>query len=380
MVQGVNRQQLRKYAKIPISVVEYHHEVIPFIYRSIGSRHLPLNGINLIHFDSHPDMLIPKNMPSEFVYDKDKLYENLSIENWILPACYAGHFKRLFWIKPPWANQIMDSNQTFRIGKDERTEFIRVDCTENYFVSECLYTHELLEAKEIDLDVITLGKSVINLTDDYESIHSRLTNVFKENENYVLDVDLDFFSTSNPFKKIYEKANLYEKLRKLYAFEPPKTKNTAEIIEKTAQRAQQLNALEKLFKCLQNKKDLEEHNCDAELLSGVKNIREEMLKHYDETEIDWDLVHDGGCTCDDGELPHHVSNEEELDTMFNSFKIFLNLLPHPPTIITISRSTVDDYTPEEDVDMIQEYVLKCLNETFSCDEPILYYLENGDGN
>src|SRR5699024_5586220 len=92
---------------------------------------------SLVHLDSHPDMLIPKNMPDDYVYEKEKLFEEISIENWILPGCYAGHFKNLYWIKPPWAQQMNDGSQKFKIGRNKDGR-IRVDCKENYFISECL--------------------------------------------------------------------------------------------------------------------------------------------------------------------------------------------------------------------------------------------------
>lgn len=363
--------------------MEYHHEVLPFIYRSIGSRHLPLNGINFVHFDSHPDMLIPKNMPAETVYDKEKLFDEISIENWMMPACYAGHFQKLVWIKPPWAQQIEDTStsQTFHIGRETKSGFIRLNCMESYFISECLFSplSALEDAKEISLDVFTLGKSVRNEADDLTGIHSKLLAILKENEPFVLDIDLDFFSTSNPFKKLFSKANLYEKLKKLYAFEAPKTKNVAEILEKTSQREEQLSNLENIFKRLQVKEDIKDVLCSGDVLNSVLSLKEQMLQHYEESEIDWELVHDSGCTCDDSELPHHVSSAEELELMFNSFKNFIDLMPNPPTVITISRSTEDDYTPEEDVATIQEFVTKCLREKFICDDPILAYLEkSGD--
>ncbi len=48
-------------------------QVLPHIYRSIGSKHLPLEGIPLIHLDSHPDMLIAQSLIADDVFDKDKL-------------------------------------------------------------------------------------------------------------------------------------------------------------------------------------------------------------------------------------------------------------------------------------------------------------------
>ncbi|KYN17359.1 putative ATP-dependent RNA helicase DDX20 [Trachymyrmex cornetzi] len=100
-------------------------QVLPFIYRCMGSKHLPFEGNTFVHLDSHPDMLIPKEMPADTVWDKNQLFSEISIENWILPAAYAGHLKNLIWVKPPWANQMTDSVLTFLIGKQKETGLIR---------------------------------------------------------------------------------------------------------------------------------------------------------------------------------------------------------------------------------------------------------------
>ena len=347
--------QLKKHRKLPIYVVEYHNEVLPHIYRNIGSKYLPLEGTTIVHFDSHPDMLIPKNMPESYVYEKEKLFEEISIENWMLPGTYAGHFKSLWWIKPPWAKQMEDSCQTFRIGANKNGH-IRVDCKENYFISECLVTRseDLTKTKEVFLGVVSLG----------EDFDRRVLT--KIEQPYILDIDLDFFSTSNPFKEIYSKSNTYTHLKEIYKFQQPK--NKGDIFECVQSREKQMGELEAVFKHLQEHKTLPE-----EVPCGVRELRDCLLKNYKEEEIDWELVHDAGCTCDDTELPHHVSSEEELTVMFERFRGFVEGLKVEPVIVTVSRSTEDDYTPSEDVEKIQEFVLECLRKRFECGEIVLDY-------
>ena len=41
-----------------------------------------------------------------------------------------------------------------------------------------------------------------------------------EVDHFILDIDLDFYSTLNPFVNLYREANLYPQLKQLYTFKP----------------------------------------------------------------------------------------------------------------------------------------------------------------
>jgi hypothetical protein len=120
-----HKTELRSYKKIPVWICEYHQEVLPYIYRAIGSKHLPFCGITLLHFDSHPDLMAPLDMKAENVYDTEILFDVVSIADWILPAVYVGHIKKIIWIKPPWSEQISDQTLCFNVGKHKVEGTIR---------------------------------------------------------------------------------------------------------------------------------------------------------------------------------------------------------------------------------------------------------------
>jgi len=55
--------------------------------------------------------------------------------------------------------------------------------------------------------------------DDFTSVSSMLRQYLPEKDTpYILDIDLDFFSTKNPFKNLHERVNLYDKLAPLFTY------------------------------------------------------------------------------------------------------------------------------------------------------------------
>ncbi|XP_071449852.1 UPF0489 protein C5orf22 homolog [Hetaerina americana] len=434
-------QALKKYKELPIYVVENHNEILPFIYRCIGSKHLPFQGNTIVHLDSHPDMLIPKDMKAETVWDKYALFDCLSIENWMLPAAYAGHFSRLIWVKPPWANQIEDGSSEFLIGENVKTGQIRLTSDKTYFVSEALWcsNKDLKNARKVHLEVITMGKGLDKGDTDQdintESLANRISDhITTDDPAYVLDIDLDFFSTRDPFRGLYPKADLHSELQKLYYYHPVNTEDENVLQEAVYKRRSQLEELENIFHHLQKNRNLIGLQ-DSERLKSVKKVVDKVLAIYpdvtnvestsnsndgrkgiaqqdhqnasvnsiddDQSQngtaqqslaagesgdgdlgsvpVDWELVHDAGCTIDVSGLPHHPSTRLLITEMVEScLNKLLKTLPVPPIIITISRSSEDNYCPPEDVDFVQEKVLSVLRNHYSPTKLILNYLEGQD--
>uniref|UniRef100_K7FNA9 Chromosome 5 open reading frame 22 n=2 Tax=Pelodiscus sinensis TaxID=13735 RepID=K7FNA9_PELSI len=421
--------RLRSYPALPVCVVEDHQDVLPFIYRAIGSKHLPASNISFVHFDSHPDLLIPVNMPADTVFDKEALFSELSIENWIMPVVYAGHFSQVIWFHPIWAQQIKEGKHDFLVGKDTSTTTIRVTSTDHYFLSDGLYVpaDQLENQKPLHLNVILVtptetsssqeknddifaakrlklntedtantatassskaevprgdlsdskaegGEEKTFTQDKLESLPScspgnhacqlmeiveDVLQVLQKGDAYVLDIDLDFFSVKNPFKEMYTQEE-YKILQELYSFKKPDRNPTEEGLQDCVEnRVHQLEDLEAAFADLcddDNEETLQRWASYPRMKPLVQLVH--SLKNRMEAP-DYEMVHQAGLTCDYSELPHHVSTEQEIEGLVQSVKQVLKKLPKP-TLVTIARSSLDDYCPSEQVDLIQEKVLNIL--------------------
>ncbi|RVE61402.1 hypothetical protein OJAV_G00170280 [Oryzias javanicus] len=415
----------RSYRDLPVWIVEDHHHVVQHIYRAIASRHLPPSNIKMIHLDSHPDLLIPVNMPADSVFDKEKLFSELSIENWIIPMVYAGHVSSVAWLHPYWAQQIRDGEQKMCVGRDSSTTTIRVSSADSYFLSDGLFVCEeqLENSKPFTLSVIKVnsvkpscdtlpgpethtnclakrrcteksenGEASCSIPpsppaasvqpaegsdrregmgrrdgeDDDGStsyVLGRLALFLSPTEPFILDIDLDFFSCKNPFKELYTKEE-YSILKKLYNFrEPSQNANKEEIEECEEFRVRQLEDLEAAFGDLLDD-DGEETVARWASNPGMSSLTQlvSSLKARNPSP-DYEMVHQTGLTCDSGELPHHVSTDEEIDTLILAMRCFLSDLSKP-TLVTMSRSSLDEYCPIEQVDSIQRRVLTALESLY----------------
>lgn len=403
--------QKRTYKDLPVWIVEDHHDVVPHIYRSIASRHLPLSAIPLVHLDSHPDLLIPVNMAADTVFDKEKLFSELSIENWIMPMVYAGHVSSVAWLHPYWAQQITEGAHQLMVGRDRSTTTIRVTSVENYFLSDGLYVSEeqLENSKPLRLSVVRVQPVEPGHQPDKEkpdmpevkrsrvegscsdspvppegvreqlSTHSggemekagsteyivRHVSALlgHDTQPYILDIDLDFFSCKNPFKELYTQEE-YTILQELYGFRGPTAGADQEALEECVeQRVRQLEDLEAAFADLLED-DGEETVARWASYPGMASLAAliSSLKSRNATP-DYEMVHQAGLTCDTVELPHHISTDEEIQRLVYAVQRFLKHLPKP-TLVTVSRSSLDEYCPLEQVDWVQGKVLEVLEELY----------------
>ncbi|XP_030573188.1 UPF0489 protein C5orf22 homolog [Drosophila novamexicana] len=376
------QSSLRKFSRIPVFIVDYHNDVLEFIYRCLATRHLPLERNILVHFDSHPDLVVARDIPASASYDKDIMLNELSIENWIMPTLYAGHFDRVVWLKNSWCQQIPTGKHEFKIGHKE--DRIGVDCPLDYFIAEGNYctSEELQETRSVQLQVHDA---------DSESLDPAQFLTAQDAAGFVLDIDLDFFSTSNPFLEIYKDANCYAQLTEIFHFEsvePAKQAGTATIADycaTAATRQKQLDALKRIFWHLEEQRSFDglekpdESVITPQIYAKIVQLAEQLQAKYPDDEIDWLLIFDSGSTTDNNGLPHHISTSKELAEYFANFKRFLQRLPVPPVAITMAHSAQDDYCPQDQVAFIEEQVLRLLREVFGDklhDKAILHYMDD----
>lgn len=160
-VDGDPPKRRRLFAQLPVHVAQDHHDVMWPVYRAMGSRHLPTSGLAWVHFDSHPDMVLPENLTPAEARDLAALRARLSIASFLLPAVFAGHIDTLVWLcvcgsgpldlgpqgltqpglgffasRPPWAQQMPEGRHVLRIGV--HAGVVKVDSQLSYFTDELL--------------------------------------------------------------------------------------------------------------------------------------------------------------------------------------------------------------------------------------------------
>jgi len=376
--------------KLLVYVCDDHNEALNAIHQAIRIEAMPFESrTTMLHVDSHPDLMVPPDMPADLVFHPRDLQHHLSnsetgIAEFILPAVFAGHLSKVVWLRPPWADQIVDGMHTFFVGKStlspsqnitlENGEVVaggplRVSMRAPYYEDEGLYEDEntLLDKRLFKLEV----------SPDAE----RIPESFNADEGWILDICLDYFSVNNPFL-----VDLQQKLGKPEA-ELVRTVFAGYQLRWRRIEQQRMQVPDGVLKALQEEEsrrldsaielafnsEVHAEHASAEIAKcftrdsdpsrEIRDFIELVRNNTNESE----LIRSCGPNLD---LPHHKSTDVEVAQMVSNLKAaLLEMQRHGfkrPYIITIAKSSSDtyDYTPKDQVDHILNDVMGALEEIY----------------
>eukprot|EP00731_Ephydatia_muelleri_P027075 Em0018g1175a len=202
-------------------------------------------------------------------------------------------------------------------------------------------THPINPVCSLKCTDITVSKCAVTI----------LKSALKACTAWWLDIDLDFFSTANPFKSVFTREQ-FEYMEALYALKRPDDPSSPQsIAESVRNRQTQLSSLRQLLSNIPTTHSNEVFSSIYSLIGTIDS---------NGSVIDAESLHLAGMMTD---LPHHISNADDLTNMAASMYHLLDTIwQSDPSIITIARSTQDEYTPAGQVDDVQLLVIRLLEE------------------
>ena len=392
-----------------------------------------------VHFDAHPDMSVPTTTKLTDWTNLASLHDALEddvcgISQFIVPLVANGIVSKVVWLRSPWSDQIDDGSYHYHVGDvvstspgdcDARRD-AAVSLAVDYYVDDDSYRPEselnMATAKTVDLMVTCLGSL------QSQSQPPQVHTIDVENEDdvcWVLDICLDYFSTLNPFLPELESALRQDLLsatssaaltldpkealavvQNLFRFMPFRRCPTTVGCDVRQMRTHVLDLLKQLLLPTvkedgERDKDKEEdahsnikrqrycieHVVSENLLQGLSTLYGQcdndafvcpflmLLPHL--SSATRKLIHEIGSAV---LLPHHISDEDEIDLLVAQMKTFLETVCSKaisccsggisrslgrPAVVTIARSAVDGFIPSHVVDGIQEKVLTVLRDVLS---------------
>lgn len=115
---------------------------------------------------------------------------NIQIASFQVPMIYQGYVERIIWIRPPWSHQIADGKELIHVGNLKNSESVASDSVAPYFGHSYGSTPKLVNTQSFVLDVFNIRE---------ENARGRnFADLKLDPAHTLLDIDLDYFSTSNP--------------------------------------------------------------------------------------------------------------------------------------------------------------------------------------
>ncbi|KAJ0402633.1 hypothetical protein ATCC90586_010872 [Pythium insidiosum] len=348
-----------------VVVADDHHHVLPELHLAIRQRLLPFHGVHIVHIDAHPDLSFPADAdPQRVVFEPDLLYDTLDasvsgIAEFLLPLVYAGHVNRLTWIKSPWASQMTTGVMTgIAIGRHRETHKLQVSCPWPHFVDEKLY------APEDELEPPT--RRYWDLEVQELSVDQRSPMA---SPPWVLDIDLDFFSTWNPFRRDLERHFSPSEMGVLTAvFTTPRFRRVDVDLLPT-QRQRERASFEDVMRRLADRQADDDGGASIaglllpfydDLTSSTVHAFLSLLSRHRENADALALL---WATAPLLDLPHHESQLDEMEQLLASLRSWLHRHKHsPPAIVTIATSVGDEFLPPPQADALLKQVLAIIEE------------------
>jgi hypothetical protein len=351
--------------------------------------------VALVHIDAHPDLSTPSASESHTIADwndVDTLYEILAepggIAEFIIPLFTKHLISQMIWVRSPWSNQLPDGYKKFAVG--EYKEQPKVNWRIPYYLDDFSYSADLQTHSHIHLttclseDELCWHDSVLKRKDfDVPSSSSNGKGAkmkrTKRKQRWILDICLDYFSTSNPFldlfcerlradqvdeEKIEEWVEVLKEVWSILPFRNPPYKHT---------RTHCMSIIQQLHSTY-----TEQHK--QQVLDLFAKEHEVMVRKWIEEIMPVISIETMRCFTEQGHLlllPHHpITQTETLQQHIHELENFIEKLvvlfmtelqaeerkdDWLPLFITMARSSSDGYT----VNFLQQATIDMIERVFN---------------
>ena len=166
---------------IPLFIFEEHNEAFFVWHYAIAKNLISAKNNILLHVDEHSDMGIPRFNRSIKTLNGDLqdiyqfTYNELTIENFIIPAIYQSIFDQIYWVYQNRQNPCPPSM--------------------------CVYSHDK-QGKSLAAKSTKELNTAFLFNPDYHRAKFqslKVDNKFPESQTVVLDIDLDYFSCNHKY-------------------------------------------------------------------------------------------------------------------------------------------------------------------------------------
>lgn len=194
--------------RVELAISESHHHVLAHWLRAAREGLLPSSGVTVVHVDAHPDLAVPTRPIPVGSRDPRLLVSRVDIASFVLAAARVGLVDRVIWLRPDFAFQLPDGARTLHLGVLD-SGLLRVDDPSDFYVLDEGWAPRsaLADAVRVELEVLPLARAGGRGTLAAGAV--------------ILDVDLDTFSTRNPAADHLRRAGLadpdLDALRSIFA-------------------------------------------------------------------------------------------------------------------------------------------------------------------